>query len=139
MSRLAIELVPHDQMQSLAERAQTAAAKLRLNSFPSHRDLEPSTPDTSMSTHPRALSGFYQFGMIVLANALVSATVNAADGASTRPALSIESIKDLAVIKQLTNEHHEWETPTVEHTWTKRSYRIRKLVKEFSEATHADY
>lgn len=134
-----IESVPTACMEEVAKRARVATEQLRIKT-PSFQGM----PKVISSDHigepsDNAMIGYYQFGIRALANAILGSTINAADDTTTMPDVQLEAIHQLAIAKRLATADKEWDVPVVEHTWTPESFRIRMMVKEFSEATHADY
>ena len=134
-----LESVPVDRMAQLAQRALDATKQLKKQFFSGAECPVQTTSDTSQLGHEYLKTHFYQFGIGVLASNLIGTAVNASEDAVTTPSVSIEHVRKLAIANRLAAPAVEWDVPVIEHNWTPESYRIRELVREFNEATHADY
>jgi len=128
-------------MNRLAQRASDAARILRGNVSTYSQQILDLPPDSSSAaiygSTPRAQ--FYRFGLGVLASVFVRAAVNAGDDSTSIPAVSVDYVREQAIANHLVARVNKWEIPIIEHTWTPEAYQVRKLVREFNEATHADY
>ena len=134
-----LESVPVDRMAQLAQRALDATKQLKKQIFSSAEFPVPTTSDTSQLGIEHMKAHFYQFGIGVLASNLIGTALNESEDAITTPSVSIEHVRKLAIANRLVAPAVKWEVPVIEHNWTPESYYIRKLVREFNEATHADY
>jgi len=126
-------------MAQLAQRAFDATKQLKTQFLFGLEGSTATTPDASRPVQDRIRIQLYQFGIGVLASNFVGTAVNASEDSVSTPSVSMEYVRKLAIANNLAAPVIEWEVPTIEHNWTPESCRIRKLVKEFNEATHADY
>lgn len=136
---VSVETIPVDRMHQLAQRALDATTQLKKQFFSGAEPSVPMSSDTSQLGPDRIKTHLYQFGIGVLASNLIGTAVNELEDAVTTPSVSIEHVRKLAVANRLVAPVVEWEVPVIEHDWTPESCRIRELVREFNEATHADY
>jgi len=133
MNAAAIRPLPQIEMQNLAERAARLSLAMNVQDVMAYASSEPSTSDESCLSS-RLAYGLRQFGLIASAASLIGATSSHAEDVSTRPSISLDDIRELALAKQIAHE-----MPTVDHVWTKRSSAIRKAAKVFGESTNANY
>ncbi|MCF7960596.1 MAG: hypothetical protein K9M08_07625 [Pirellula sp.] len=134
-----LESVPVDRMSLLAQRALDATKQLKKQFFCGAECPVQTTADTSQLGLEHMKAHFYQFGIGVLASNLIGTALNESEDAVSTPSVSIAHVRKLAIANRLAAPAVEWDVPVIEHNWTPESYRIRKLVREFNEATHADY
>jgi len=134
-----IESVPAASMGKLARRGRDAAVTLRAQLYPFSSQALGTSPSSQEQTKASSIARFYQFGLSVLASSFIGTAINEADDSTSLPAVSVDFVRQLAITNQLAAVADEWEIPTIEHTWTAESCRIRELVREYNEATHADY
>lgn len=134
-----VEYVPVDRMAQLAQRAFDATKQLKTQFLSGFENSVATNSDSSRLAQESFKLHLYQFGIGVLASNFVRTAVNASEDAVSTPSVSIEYVRQLAIANKLAAPAVEWEVPAIEHNWTSESCRIRKLVREFNVATHADY
>ena len=134
MNALAIQPLPQQEMRVLAERAAELGEAINVRGVIFNASDEPSTSIDRPCLSSRLAYGVRQFGLIATAASLIGATSASAEDVSTQPAVGLDTVRELAIAKQIAHD-----IPTVAHVWTKQSFRIRQAARQFGESTNADY